>query len=259
MRTRRTILAGLLGVVLGTGLGVGAVQAAGEAVPPPAQDWSFNGLFGTFDLASAQRGLQVYEQVCATCHGLYHLDYRHLADLGFSEEEVAAIAAQYTVMDGPDEDGEMFERPARASDSFVVPFANEQAARASNGGAYPVDLSLIVAARGGGADYLYAFLTGYEDAPDGEELPPGQHWNRYYPGHQIAMPNILLEGGTAYTDGTEATVAQQAWDVTNFLAWSSDPHMVERKEMGVRVILFLIVFTALMYAVKRKIWSDVDH
>ena len=254
MLKRAAVLAALLCLPA-----VGAAHAAGEAVPPPSQDWQFNGLFGTFDLASAQRGLQVYEQVCATCHGLYHLDYRHLAELGFSEDEVAAIAAQYITVDGPNDDGEMFERPAVPSDDFVVPHPNEQAARAANGGAYPVDLSLVVKARGGGADYLYAFLTGYQEPPDGEALPAGRYWNLYYPGHQIAMPNILMEDGTEYTDGTRATVAQQAWDVTNFLTWAAEPHLVERKEMGIKVVVFLIVFTALMYAVKRKIWADVHH
>jgi ubiquinol-cytochrome c reductase cytochrome c1 subunit len=185
------------------------------------------------------------------------LAYRNLTDLGFSEDEVSAIAAQYRVTDGPDDTGEMFERPGRASDRFVDPFANEQAARAANNGALPPDLSVITKARGGGPDYIYGLLTGYEEPPPGVELMAGMHYNEYFPGHQIAMPNMLSPGLVQYADGTEATVEQMSWDVTQFLTWAAEPHMESRKEMGVQVILFLIVFTGLMYAVKRKLWADV--
>lgn len=255
MRTDRLLtrlaLTALL-VVLAT-----PARAAGEAPTPPAQDWSFNGIFGTYDRLSAQRGFQVYKEVCSTCHALSLLSYRNLGELGFSEEEVAAIAAQYVVIAGPDEDGEMFERPAVPSDRFFSPYPNEQAARAANNGAYPTDLSVITKARVGGPDYLYAFLVGFEEAPADTEMMPGMFWNAYFPGHQVAMPNILIDDGVAFADGTGASVAQQAWDVTNFLMWAAEPHLEARKEMGLKVVLFLVVFTGLMYAVKRKIWSDV--
>ncbi len=252
---RRSALAGL---ALACGIGIGAAaHAAGEAVEPPAIDWSFNGLFGTFDRAATQRGFHVYKQVCSSCHSMDLIAYRNLAQLGFSEDEVAAIAAEYRITDGPDENGEMFQRPGIPADRFVAPFPNEESARLANNGALPPDLSVMAKARAGGPDYLYAFLTGYVDPPDGTELMPGMSWNTYYPGHQVAMPNLLFPNGVPYTDGTEASVHQQAYDVTNFLMFTAEPSLEERKEMGVKVILFLIVFTALMYAVKRKLWADV--
>ena len=251
-----TLLARLGLAVLLAGSSLSA-HAAGEATPPPAQNWSFNGFAGIFDRSAAQRGFQVYKEVCSTCHALSLLSYRNLEQLGFSEDEVAAIAAQYTVIDGPDDNGEMFERRARASDRFFSPYPNEQAARAANNGAYPPDLSVMTKARPNGADYTYAFLVGFEEPPAGESLMPGMFWNEYFPGHQVAMPNILIDDGVTYADGTRATVAQQAWDVTNFLMWAAEPHMEARKEMGLKVVLFLIVFTGLMYAIKRKIWADV--
>ena len=239
------------------GLAGSPAHAAGEAPVPPAQDWSFNGMFGTFDRAAAQRGFQVYKEVCSACHSLDLVAYRNLGELGFSPEEVAAIAAQYVITDGPDDNGEMFQRPGIPADRFVSPFPNEQAARVANGGALPPDLSVIVQARTGGANYLYAFLTGYTDPPPDVELMAGMSYNEYFPGHQVAMPNIMFDDGVAYTDGTAATAVQQAWDVTNFLMWATEPHMETRKQMGVKVLLFLVVFTGLMYAVKRKVWADL--
>jgi len=252
----RGLRSAVLALAAAAGLS-GSALAAGEAPVPPNQDWPFEGIFGTFDRASMQRGFQVYKEVCSGCHGMNLLAYRNLTDLGFSEDEVTAIAAQYRVTDGPDDTGEMFERPGRPSDIFVDPFANEQAARAANNGALPPDLSVITKARGGGPDYIYGILTGYEEPPPGVELMAGMHYNEYFPGHQIAMPNLLSPGLVQYADGTEATVQQMSWDVVQFLTWAAEPHMEERKEMGVQVILFLIVFTGLMYAVKRKLWADV--
>ncbi len=246
-----------LAIAFSLGLGGGLAQAAGEAPEPPARNWSFNGFFGTFDRAAAQRGLQVYLEVCAACHSLNLVAYRNLSELGFNEDEVKAIAARYTVTDGPDDNGEMFERPAIPADHFVSPFPNEQAARAANGGAYPPDLSLVVKAREGGADYIYAFLTGFGEPPADMELQPGMNYNEYFPGHQVAMPNILMEGGVEFADGTPATVENQAADVTHFLAWAAEPELEARKQMGAKVILFLIIFTGMMYAVKRKVWSDL--
>jgi ubiquinol-cytochrome c reductase cytochrome c1 subunit len=230
---------------------------AAEGVAIPSQNWSFQGLFGTFDRAAAQRGFQVYKEVCATCHGAYHLNYRNLTALGFSEAEVKAIAAEDTVMDGPNDDGEMFERPAEPADKFKRPFANEKAARAANGGAYPPDLSLIVKARPGGADYLYALLTGYHEPPADVTLMEGMNYNAYFPGHQIAMAQPLYDDSVTYADGTEASVEQMASDVSTFLAWASEPELEQRKRMGISVMLFLIVLTGLAYASMRKIWADV--
>jgi len=231
--------------------------AAEEAPTPPAQDWSFDGVFGTFDRAASQRGLQVYLEVCSLCHALDYVAYRNLTALGFSEAEVEAIAQRYSVTDGPDDSGDMFERPGLPQDRFVAPFANEQAARAANNNAYPPDLSLMVEARAGGADYLYGLLTGYVEAPDDVELSAGMSYNEYFPGHQIAMPNMLLDGAVQYTDGTEATPQQMAWDVTNFLAWTSEPNLEDRLNTGRGVIIYLLIFAGLLYAVKRKIWAKV--
>lgn len=256
MTMRSLLKTATLAVALGFGTATPAL-AAGEAPTPPAQDWQFNGLFGTFDLAAVQRGYQVYREVCATCHAMHLLSFRNLRDIGFSEAEVAALAEQFVIVDGPNADGEMEERPGIPADRFPSPFPNEQAARAANGGAYPVDLSVIAKARQYGPDYLYALLTGYEEPPENFELSAGRHYNAYFPGHQITMPDMLVDDGVQYHDGTEATAEQQAWDVANFMMWAAEPHMEERKQMGVRVVLFLIVFTAIMYAVKRKVWADV--
>lgn len=246
---------------LAAALAVGALGAAraAEEVHVPSKDWSFQGVFGTFDPAALQRGLQVYKDVCASCHGLRFIAFRNLQDLGYNADQVAALAADFEVEDGPDDEGEMFTRPAVASDRWPSPFPNEQAARVANGGAYPPDLSLIVEARGGGADYIHHLLTGYTEPPAGVEVPPGQYYNEYFPGHLIAMPPPLAEGIIEYADGTAATPEQMAEDVTTFLTWAAEPQLVERKRMGIKVILFLLVFTGLLYAVKRKVWSDVSH
>jgi len=234
--------------------------AAGKATPPPQQEWSFGGLFGTFDRASAQRGFQVYKEVCAACHAMKQLSYRNLADIGLSDAEIRAIAADVMVMDGPNDNGEMFERPGRPSDRFRSPFPNEKAARAANGGAYPVDLSLIVKARPHGADYLYALLIGYpDDLPPGVEPMEGMHFNTYFPGNWIAMARPLHDDQVTFADGTPATTEQMARDVTTFLAWAAEPELEERRQMGVRVILFLIILAGMTYGVKRKIWADLKH
>jgi len=244
--------------VSATLLGVSAAPvSAAEAPKPPAQKWSFDGPFGTFDAASRQRGFQVYRDVCSACHALKQVYYRHLRDIGFSEDEVKAIAASVEVTDGPNDAGDMFQRPARPSDRFKSPFANENAARAGNNGAYPVDLSLVVKARVGGADYLYALLTGYSDPPAGVKLNEGMHFNQYFPGNQIAMPQPINADQVTYADGTKATVEQMAKDVTTFLAWAAEPELEARKRLGMKVVIFLIVLSALLFAVKRKVWADV--
>jgi ubiquinol-cytochrome c reductase cytochrome c1 subunit len=235
-------------------------QAAGPSVPIPSQTWSFSGLFGTFDRASAQRGFLVYKQVCAACHAMKQLAYRNLEGIGLSEEEIRAIAADVMIKDGPNDDGEMFERPGRPSDRFRSPFPNVQAARAANNGAYPVDLSLIVKARDNGANYLYALLTGYrETPPDGVEPMEGMHYNDYFPGHWIAMAQPLWPDMVDYPDGTPATIEQMARDFTTFAAWAAQPYLEQQRAMGVRVILFLMVLAGLTYGVKRKIWADLKH
>lgn len=255
MRTLR-----LAALAAALALAAPVVHAAGETAAPPVQDWSFGGFFGTFDRATAQRGFMVYKQVCSACHGLRQLAYRNLEAIGLSDAEVRAVAAEVQVTDGPNDEGEMFERPGRPSDRFHVPFANEKAARAANNGAYPPDLSLIVKARAGGADYIHALLTGYRDSPPaGVEPMEGMHYNTYFPGHWIAMARPLNEGQVEYPDGTPASVEQMAHDVVTFLAWAAEPELEVRRAMGVRVILFLIVLAGLTYGVKRKVWADLKH
>ena len=237
-------------------LGSGA-KAAGDQVKPPSQKWSFTGLFGTFDRGALQRGFLVYNEVCAGCHSVRLVAYRNLMEIGFTEDQVKKIAAEKEVQDGPNDEGEMFDRPAGPSDRFVSPFPNENAARAANNGAFPPDLSLMVKARKDGANYLHALMTGYKDPPAGTTLPEGMAYNEYFPGKQIAMPAPISEDGVEYADKTKATVDQMSRDVTTFLAWAAEPELEERKRMGVKVLLFLLVLTGLLYAVKRKIWADV--
>ncbi|WP_426956571.1 cytochrome c1 [Muricoccus radiodurans] len=239
-----------------------AGQAADEHASPaiPNHEFSFDGIFGTFDRASAQRGYLVYSRVCATCHSMRQLSYRHLRGLGLSANDVAALASQVQIQDGPNDEGQMFERPGRASDRFRRPFANDAAARAANNGALPPDLSVMAKAREGGADYLRALLTGYEDPPAGVTVNEGMHYNRYFPGHQIAMaPPLNSEGQVEYTDGTRATVDQMATDVSTFLAWAAEPELEQRRAMGVRMILFLLILGGLVYAVKKKVWANLHQ
>jgi ubiquinol-cytochrome c reductase cytochrome c1 subunit len=248
-------------LVLGAGMMLApqAARAAGEAIAIPDTRFSFDGLFGTYDRASLQRGFQVYSEVCAACHGMRLLSYRNLLEIGLSEEQVRNIAANVQIADGPNADGEMFERPGRLSDRFRSPFPNENAARAANNGALPPDLSVMTKARAGGADYLKALLTGYRDPPSDMTMQDGMYYNAYYPGHQIAMPSVLNEGQVEFADRTEASVDQMARDVASFIAWASEPELEQRRQMGVRIILFLIVLGGLTYAVKRKVWADVKH
>lgn len=234
-----------------------SAASAAEGVALPEQDWSFSGFFGTYDRAALQRGFQVYEQVCSSCHSLRLVAFRNLSELGYNDAEIRAIAADYTVEDGPDDQGNMYERDAEASDKFPPPFPNEEAARAANGGAYPPDLSLMAKARAGGPDYIYALLTGYEEAPEDVEMMQGMYYNEYFPGHQIAMAPPLSEGIVEYADGTEATVSQMSADVSEFLMWTAEPKLEDRKQMGIKVILFLLVFTGLIYAAKRKLWANL--
>jgi ubiquinol-cytochrome c reductase cytochrome c1 subunit len=237
--------------------------AAGEhgaTAALPHVHFNFSGIFGTVDRSAAQRGFLVYKEVCAACHGLRLVSYRNLAELGFSDAEVRAIAAAVTVTDGPNDEGQMFERPGRPSDRFRSPFANENAARAANNGAAPPDFSVITKAREEGPRYIYALLTGYADPPSDMQMGEGMHYNRYFPGFQIAMAAPLREEGQVeYADGTKATVEQMSYDLVSFLQWAAEPEMEARKRLGTKIMLFLIVLLGLAYATKRKIWAKVAH
>jgi len=235
----------------------GIARAQEEPPTPPHQQWSFNGVFGTYDRAALQRGFQVYKEVCAACHAVKHLAFRDLAEIGYSEDQVKGIAAQVQVTDGPNDSGEMFQRPGRPSDPIPGPFPNDQAARAANNGALPPDLSLITKAREGGADYVDAILTGFKDAPAGMKMNPNMNYNEYFAGHQIAMPPPLNADQVKYADGTPASVPQMAHDVVAFLSWAAEPTLEQRHRIGFKVILFLVVATGVFYAAKRKVWSRV--
>jgi ubiquinol-cytochrome c reductase cytochrome c1 subunit len=229
-----------------------------EALKPPHQQWAFEGVFGTYDRASLQRGFQVYKEVCSACHAVKELYYRDLAALGFSEEEVKALAAQVQVTDAqPNDQGEMVQRPGRPSDPIARPFPNDQAARAANNGALPPDLALITKAREGGADYVFGILNGYAPPPADIKMGEGMNYNLYFPGHQIAMPPPLNEGAVTFADGTPASVKQMAHDVVSFLSWAAEPTLEQRKRTGVKVMIFLLICAGVFYAVKRKIWADL--
>ncbi len=224
-------------------------------------DWSFKGYFGKFDRAALQRGYQVYTEVCASCHSMKYLSYRNLAEEGgpeFSEEEAKAIAANFEVTDGPNDDGEMFTRPAKLSDKFVNPYQNDKEAIASNGGAYPPDMSVLVKARKGGADYVYSVLLGYEDPPSGISLDDGVYYNKYMYGNNIKMPKPLSDGMVEYNDGTNATEEQMAKDVVTFLAWSAEPHLEARHKIGFKAIVYLVILSILVYLSMKRLWSRIE-
>ena len=233
---------------------------AAEKVEYLKTDWSFKGLFGKFDRSALQRGYQVYTEVCASCHSMKYVSYRNLAEKGgpeFTEQQAKAIAASFEVTDGPNSDGEMLTRPAKLSDKFVMPYENVKAAQAANGGAYPPDMSVLVKARGGGVDYIYSLLQGYEDPPAGITLDEGVHYNKYMYGNKIKMANPLSEGLVEYADGTAATVEQMSKDVTTFLMWTAEPHLEARHRMGFKAIIYLIILTTLVYFSMKRIWSRI--
>ena len=233
-------------------------QSASDKVELIKQNWPHSGIFGRFDKSSLQRGFLVYKEVCASCHGLKHVSYRDLVGIGLTKDEIKSIAGEYELLDGPNDEGEMFEREAKPSDKFVNPYENDNQARAANNGSYPPDLSLIVKARAGGADYLYSLLNGYKEFPDDFEASEGMYYNEYYPGKQIAMPSPIMDDIVEYNDGTDATHVQIARDVTSFLAWAAEPELEERKSLGVKTLFFLILLTIMLLGVKRKIWKDVN-
>ncbi|MER9259985.1 cytochrome c1 [Mesorhizobium sp. M0619] len=281
----------LLGV-FAAGIGaVGSVAIAAEeahnaAAPthfpihePKEMDWTFAGPFGTYDKAQLQRGLKVYKEVCSACHSMNLVAFRTLEDLGYSEAQIKSLSAEYTIHDGPNDAGDMFDRPGKPSDHFPAPFANEEAAAASNGGAAPPDMSLLAKARGvergfprfvfdiftqyaqGGPDYIHSLLTGYDETPPaGMVIPEGTHYNPYFmSGVSLKMPKPLSDGQVTYDDGSPQTIDQYSRDVSAFLMWAAEPHMEDRKKTGFSVLVFLLLFGALMYLTKRKVWEGVAH
>jgi ubiquinol-cytochrome c reductase cytochrome b/c1 subunit len=274
------VAAAMVALVVAGGVLIGSAQSARaeEAEAPPANKWSFAGPFGKYDRGALQRGLKVYKEVCSNCHALSYIAFRNLADPGgpgYSVAQVTALASEYTIKDGPNDQGDMFDRKGRPADYFPSPFPNEQAARASNGGAAPPDLSLITKARSyergfpwfildfftqyqeQGPDYVVGILQGFEDKPPANaKIPNGSYYNKYFPGHAIKMPKPLSDGQVTYDDGSPATVAQYAKDVTAFLMWTAEPHMEARKQLGFQVFVVLIIFAGLMYFTKKKVWAD---
>ena len=241
--------------------GFSVTSNAAEKVEYLKTDWSFKGLFGKFDRAALQRGYQVYTEVCSSCHSMKYLSYRNLAEEGGPEFTVAqakAIAASFEVTDGPNDDGEMYTRPGKLSDKFVMPYDNVKAAQAANGGAYPPDMSVLVKARGDGVDYIYSLLQGYEDPPAGMSLDDGVYYNKYMYGNKIKMSNQLSDGLVDYGDGTNASVEQMAKDVTTFLMWAAEPHLESRHQMGFKAIVYLVILTILVYFSMKKIWSRIE-
>jgi len=231
---------------------------AAEEVEPMHREWTFDGVLGKFDRQQVQRGFQVYKEVCAACHSLSYLAFRNLEDVGYSEDQVKVIAAEYQVQDGPDENGDMFDRAARPSDHMPKPFANDQIARAANGGALPPDLSLMTKAREDGPNYVYSLMMGYKEPPSGFELMPGMSYNEYFPGHQIAMPVQITDDRVVYADGTKATAEQIAVDVVAFLHWVAEPKLEARHATGVRVMLFALLFTVLAFFYKKRLWARLE-
>ncbi len=264
-----------LALGLGVGLSLGLLTSAGAFAAesatarhhPKDVAFSFEGPFGTYDRAALQRGFQVYKEVCAACHGLQFIAFRNLADKGgpeFTEAQARALAAAVRVPAEPNEQGETVDekgvpltRPAVLSDKMPMPYPNENAARANNGGSLPPELSLMVKAREDGARYVYSLLTGYDEKPPADfQVAAGKHYNPYFEGWAIGMPKPINNNGVTYSDGTQATVEQQAHDLVTFLAWTAEPKMEDRKRMGFGVLIFLITLAGLLFAAYRKVWRD---
>jgi len=250
----------LIRTVLAAAFVAGAAQvaAAHEGPELTSPGFSFDGVFGRYDQAALKRGYQVFHDVCSNCHSLKHVAYRSLSGIGLTEDEIKTIAAEREIQAGPNDEGQMFMRPGRASDHYIPPFPNEKAAAAANGGAAPPDLSLMAKARAGGPDYVYSFLLGFEDnAPEGVSLPEGKFYNKIFPGHAVSMPPQVVDDLVTYADGTKATKDQIAHDVVTFLAWTAEPELDARKSLGLWVMGFLAVLTALLYGLKRQIWKNI--
>jgi len=235
------------------------VLASSDVLSPPSHEWSHDGFYSSYDTASLRRGFEVYRNVCATCHSMNLIAYRNLVGVSHTEEQAKALAQSIQVKDGPNDKGEMFERPGKLSDRLPAPYPNEEYARAVNNGAYPPDLSLISKARPGHEDYLFALLTGYKDAPAGVQLRDGLYYNPYFAGGAIGMPKPLNDGQVEYEDGTPATESQMAKDVVTFLAWAAEPRAEERKRSGTKALLALIVMTAMAGYRKRFYWNLIKN
>ncbi|OYW34655.1 MAG: cytochrome c1 [Rhizobiales bacterium 12-66-7] len=276
---KRSILFGAVAAALVFGAPARAAEGGHDDLPH-RESWSFAGPFGSFDQGQLQRGFKVFREVCASCHSANFFYFRNLAQPGgpgFSEAQAKAVASEYQITDGPNDQGEMFQRPGRLSDQWPAPFPNDQAARVANGGALPPDFSVLAKARAshvgfpgfildaftqyqeGGVDYIHALLTGYVDPPEGTKVQPGLHYNKYFPGHQIAMPKPISDGQVEYTDGTPATLDNYSRDVSAFMMWMAEPHLDARKRIGFQVMIFLFVFAGLLYFTKKKVWKDVAH
>lgn len=275
----KKLVSTLLSLVFATGFGVTAAIAAGDAKAPREQKWSFSGPFGHYDKAQLQRGLKVYIESCSACHSLDRIAFRNFEALGYSEDQVKTLASEYEVTDGPNEEGEMFERPAILADYFPSPFPNPEAAAYANNGAVPPDFSLIAKARSatrgfpqfvfdiftmyseGGPDYIYSLLTGYVDEPpEGVEITEGTYYNPYFlGGESLAMAPPLSDEIVTYDDGTPETVDQYAKDVSAFLMWAAEPKLESRKSLGFKVIIFILIFAGLLYLSKKSVWSKVEH
>lgn len=285
----KKLVSSVLSLTLALGLGLGAAFAAEEeheagATPhypihkPKNIEWSFAGPFGKYDKGQLQRGLKVYKEVCAACHSMSLVSFRTLEDLGYSDEQVKAFAAEYEVEDGPNGDGEMYSRKAVPSDYFPSPYPNHEAAAASNNGAAPPDMSLLAKARGitrgfplfvfdiftqyqeGGPDYIYSLLTGYVDPPEGVEVAEGTHYNPYFANAAaLAMAPPISDDQVTYDDGTPQTLDQYSKDVSAFLMWAAEPHLEDRKRTGFMVMVFLAIFTALIYLTKKSVYANKEH
>ena len=231
---------------------------AEEAMSLKKQNWSFEGIFGRYDNSTLQRGLQIYQEVCSACHGMKRLRFRELRDLGFTDDQIKKYAKTFEILDGPNELGEMFMRPGEPSDTFVSPYKNKEEAKASFGGSYPPDLSLLTKAIKNGPDYIYSLLIGYEDPPKEFKLTDGLYYNPYYDGKVIAMPPPLYDNAIEYIDGTNASLDQLSYDIVHFLNWAAEPKLQQRKSLGLKVLLFLIVLTLLLYVTMKEIWSRIE-
>ncbi len=252
---RKLILSALTAVGMLAGAGA-ALANEGAALTKPGFSWE--GVFGKYDPAGLRRGYQVFHDVCSNCHTLRLVAYRNLASVGLTDDEIKAVAAEREVPDVPNDEGVVNMRPGRPSDKYIGPFPNDKAAASANGGALPPDLSLMAKARVGGPNYIYSLLLGYEDAPpEGVTIPDGKYFNHIFPGHAISMPPQVMDDLVTYADGTKATKEQIAHDVVTFLNWAAEPEMNARKDLGLKVMIFLAVFTALMFALKRQIWKKL--
>ncbi len=248
------------GIVLLIILFFNNVEASEDVMPPKNMHWAFDGITGKFDYESIQRGFKVYKEVCSACHAVKHLNFRNLESIGFSEEQVKSLAAGYDIQDGPNDEGQMFKRPGRPSDIIPGPYANDKESRASNNGALPPDLSLIIKARENGANYVYSLLTGFQTAPEGFKVGENMHYNPYFAGggKQLAMtPPLVSKGQVEFDDGTESTIEQMSHDVANFLQWAAEPEMQERKSMGVRVLIFVGILGIMMWFANKAVWSHL--